>query len=869
MTGRGRSRVGRRNLLAYEPSPRDVRRRIGGVRMFRDLRDDPFERHLAPDYPTGLDLLDPSSILRVRAKLEALPPVRFIRGACRPQWNSVALFFNMPSSARPSGYRNTTAQDARNWLDEGVDPANPTISEFMCRYWSTISYGNLAFGVDTPRDAAGIPLVPTVTPPGGNANDWGGLINQLVDVNAEAIWSASGGLSRDSKRWIPSIVLVQNYPVGASATFGSRERTVGGHTYLIGDITHMRYYLDFYSHPSVPADSIRKFWGTLCHEYAHNFLEFWDLYGPQGCTGYWDLLGDNTPPGRMSEISSRFKERTGWLSYKRIINGPVLGRTALDLRPYTTSGDAIKIVPDPAHNPHEYFLLEYRKSSGTETWWPDRALTEEGLLILHINERLGVSPVWLMRDAPYFDEEFADFSDRGGTLWTGHERLTGVLFPQGRRNAFTRSTSPNSNFYGGRPSGLEITNIRIVGGRCRFNVTINGNPRVAWTVAAPDRVHAGRFTPESTAGGQEIFIRNHDAVALLVHRQAQWLAVQRQDDWIDGWNLGSDNYEVVADLDGDGRDEIYIRSPDWAGVLKWRFNRFQAVTVQHDWIDEWNLGNDNYEIAADVDGDGRDEIYVRSPDWAGVLALEGNRLRLRRLEHDWIDGWNLGPDNSEYAGRFSRNDRDEILIRSPEWLGLLYWHGGQNRLRLRRLEHDWIDGWNLGGVDQMYVGDFDGDGRDEIYIRSPRWAGLIKWVGSRFRLRWIVEDEILDLDPNRDPLPLRANDKSYVGRFMPGRDGVLHRTSTGVAVLTWEGSEMRVRHSLRSRFGDRWALGASDKFEVGDFHRKGMDIADPVLDHIADDLDDVFIHNILSGAHSHGPGRFGARSASLGSTQVR
>lgn len=806
------------------------------LRMLRDPSD-PYERHLLPDYEPGpLPRLEPSA-----HALDLLTHLPKARGG-GATWNSVALFFNLTAAGRPADYQDTTAEDARNWLDEGVSPASPTISEFMCNYWRTLSYGRLAFELDTPRAADRTPLIPTVAAPGGNVQDWGGLINACLDANAEAVWRAAGSLTRDGKRWIPSIVLVQNYWVHASAGFGGYERTVGGVAYLIGDVTHMSYRLDFVSLPGVPTDSVRGFWGTLCHEYSHNFLEFPDLYGPQGCTGYWDLLGDNSPPGRMSEVCSVLKHRAGWLTYKQVVNGPAFPATDLELQPYTTTGEAYKVVPDPVRTPHEYFVLEYRKSTGTETWRPDGALTQEGLLILHIDERLGVSGLWLLRDAPFFDPEFADFSDNGGTLWTGHDRLDGVLFPQGTRNAFTRSTSPSSDLYGKRPSGLSITDIRIEGGRCRFRLRIAGNPRVGWTVGTRDRCLAGRFTPESATGGQEIFCRNDDNAALLVHREAQWLVVRHQRDWIGGWNLGPDDYEVVADLDGDGRDEVYVRSPEWAGVLKWQYGRFDTVTVQHDWIDRWNMGPDNRELAGDFDGDGRDEIYIRSPEWAGVLKLVEGRLRLQSIQHDWIDRWNLGGVDRELVGRFTHGTRDEILIRSPEWLGLLQWDAAQRKLRLRSIQHDRIDGWNMGAGDRHVVGDFDGDGMSEIYIRSDGWAGVLKWSGDRFRLLWIRAATLERFDDPARTISLQAGDRSYAGRFLPTRDGVLHRHAGGVAVLTWEGGQMKVRHQLPQNISG-WNLGAGDNFVLGDFHRVGRDTGDPSKEFIQDDLTDVFIHN--------------------------
>ncbi len=814
--------------------------RIPGVRLWRNPTDS-LERHLLPDFEP--DLCPPQERFERRKEIFQHLPRPPLPGPCRPQWNSAALFFNLTAAGRPSDYQNTTVQDVRNWLDEGINPSNPIISEFMCNYWRTLSYGHLAFGINTPRASDGTPLIPTVDAPGGNAQDWGGLINACIDANAEAVWRAAGSLTKDGKRWIPSVVLVQHYWTHASAGFGGYERAIGGNTYLIGDFTHITFDLSFFNFSGVPVNTVRDFWNTLCHEYTHNFLEFWDFYGPQGCTGYWDMLGNNSPPGRMSEVCSVNKERICWLSFKQVINGPIFPASDLTLRPYTTSGEAIKVIPDPGHNPYEYFLLEYRKSTGRETWRPDGALTEEGLLILHINERMGVSPVWLMRDAPYFDPEFADFSDNGGTLWTGHDRLNGILFPQGRNNSFTRSSSPSSNFYCGRPSDLSNTNIRVESGLCRFSLEIRGNPRVGWSVSANDRCVAGHFTAESVTGGHELFCRNENSASLLVHRQAQWLVVKRQDNWIGSWNLGPDNYEVVGDFDSDGKDEIYIRSPKWAGILKWRINRFESITVQHDWIDGWNLGRDNWEIAGDFDGDGKDEIYIRSPEWAGVLKLIGTRLRLQSIHHDWIDEWNLGRDNTEFIGRFTQTAKDEIMIRSPEWMGLFYWDSAQNKLRLRKIQHDRIDSWNMGAGDKHVIGDFDGDGKDEIYIRSAKWVGVIKWIGDRFKLLWIRQNDLEHISDPSIKILLQNGDLSYAGRFLPNRDGVLHRNANSVAVLTWESSEMRIRHQMVSPFNGMWNLGSGDKFVLGDFHRLGRDIADPVLDFIHDSLTDIFIYN--------------------------
>lgn len=848
MTSQRNIRLGNRLVsrptafATQRPNRIEVELRKLPVQRFRD-NGEPYHPFFEPDFENAPATLALSK--RRLAILAALPKPKDIKAVCAAQWNSVALFFGFSDGTAPAGYANTSIADAKAFLDEGANPCTPGISESLCRYWSTLSYGNLAFGLNTPRAGNGDPLIPAVTVPAGGANDWGALIRKCIEANPAAVWQAAGSLMQAGKRWIPSVALIQNYDVQASAHYGGFEMSTGGHDYVIGDYTHIRFGLTKWSPPDAPQKQGRSWWGTLTHEYGHNFLEFGDFYGPQGCTGYWDLLGDNSPPGRMSEVTSPIKARIGWLTFTQVIQGPSFAKQPMKLRPYTTSGEAIKVIPDPTNTPHEYFVLEFRKSTGNEVWRPDGALPDAGLFIIHFNERLGIPNTWLLREAPFLDPEFADYSDSGTTDWTGHDDIKDKLFPKGANNAFTPQTLPNSNLYGGRRSGVWISNINVQGNEVHFDLELKGlQSKVEWTTSNADRAVAGRFTGNAQSQGEEVFLRNDDNAALLIHRQAQWMVGRRQEDWIGGWNLGAGDRELVGDLDGDGRDEIYIRSDDYAGVIEWQGAGFHTVTVQHDWIDQWNLGKDNWERIGDFDGDGAAEVYIRSPEWAGILKLVAGHLKLQSIQHDWVDQWNLGKDNEEFVGAFRFPDRDEIAIRSPDWLGLLRYDAAAKCLRLVNIQHDWVDGWNLGKDNSHYVGDFDGDGLDEIYIRSPKYAGVLKWSSGRFRVLWMTQNSIAH--ENGDPAQaqvLSGDDHSYVGRFRKDRDGILHRDAKGVSVLLWSGGQMKVAQRLNSPFHDRWNLGAGDKFVLGDFHRIGPDIVDTGTYYIIEGITDVFMHN--------------------------
>jgi len=779
-------------------------------------------------------------------------------------FNTVPLFFNLHPDARPGDYKTTSTTDVNNFIDEGVDPVNPKLSEFVKKYWETVSYGKLKMGLKVSVDNQNSPLIPQIRPKGDNAEDWIDIIRKIISVNGEQIWEAGGKKMLGRLRYIPSVFLVQNYGRGASATFRGLE-TYGpaywnvfsvDFRYRIGDVHQIRFSLAKTSPSDLPelVTHGRKFWGTLIHEFAHNFLEFWDLYGPQGTTGYWDLLGDNTPAGRMSEISSVFKERIGWLRFKNVIQGPSFPKRTFSLRPYTTSGDAIKIIPDPLNNPHEYFVLEYRKSTGKELWRPDGALSQEGLLITHFNTRLGVSPLWLMREAPYFDPEFADYSDKGAAQWTGHDKLDGVLFPQGGNNAFTRSSKPNSNFYGNRASGLSITNIRLTPGRCRFHLEIAQETNVGWYTGPSDIAVAGKFIGKNNK--HSLFMMNENYAATLAMADNKWFVNRSTRNWIGNWRItGQERPPLTGDFDGDGKDELYFRNDDQAAIIDIGNIWWESKGLNTGWIDGWNLGKNDWEIVANIDGDIKDEIIIRSAEWMGVLKYVvqqgiGN-IKLLFIKHKNIGRWNFSSKDKMLAGYFRNIDRQDIFIANDDNIGLFTWDNRTKKLGLRTFQHDRIGEWNIGPKDKFYVGDFDGDGLDEIYVRSAQWCGLMKYSARGFRTLGL---QYLKVQPhshnifiegfNRPKeLRLRSTDKSYIGRFVYGRDCILNRGKDKLSIIFWNGSGFKVRTCLTSKFNGHWSLNNQDKFVIGDFHVAERDTADPSQDYVGNRISDVFIHN--------------------------
>jgi hypothetical protein len=135
---------------------------------------------------------------------------------------------------------------------------------------------------------------------------------------------------------------------------------------------------------------------------------------------------------------------------------------------------------------------------------------------------------------------------------------------------------------------------------------------------------------------------------------------------IGGWLLNTlDNrFAPVGDLDGDGRPELLVVSPWGIGVLE-----ISAGTWHNPWLaangtrfDGWLLNTaDNYiDVVADIDGDGRDEIVLTSPWGIGVLQFRGDTMR----------GLMLAANGTRFAGGWLLNTADNDVGFGPQLLRL-------------------------------------------------------------------------------------------------------------------------------------------------------------------------------------------------------
>src|SRR5262249_51583030 len=144
---------------------------------------------------------------------------------------------------------------------------------------------------------------------------------------------------------------------------------------------------------------------------------------------------------------------------------------------------------------------------------------------------------------------------------------------------------------------------------------------------------------------------------------------------------------------------------------------------------QWNSGTSLLGFG-DFDGDGRKDLLMRNLWGIGLIRLTSGGALDSLNAHAfgaWLGGWHLGGDNGFLIGDINGDGRDDIVVRSPWGLGILYRTAGGALSDLDMVPNgDWIGWWHLGSDNSIYgVADVDGDGRAEIIMRSPWGWGLL------------------------------------------------------------------------------------------------------------------------------------------------
>jgi M6 family metalloprotease-like protein len=220
---------------------------------------------------------------------------------------------------------------------------------------------------------------------------------------------------------------------------------------------------------------------TFCHENGHMLFGWPDLYDQSYTSngaGNYCLMAYQGPAQNPVPPDPWLRAQAGWET--PVTLAPPAGPTL-----YTATANALGSFRwNNPSTPNEYFLIESRRLTGRSAGLPD-----EGLLIWHIDEAGSNSCSDMSPTCHYaVSVEQADglFEIEHNIGYGG----AGDLFKAGYRSEFANWTVPDSKWWSGEPSGLNVVDIGPVGATQAFTVqtgefrSVNiGNPGQAGTLS--------------------------------------------------------------------------------------------------------------------------------------------------------------------------------------------------------------------------------------------------------------------------------------------------------------------------------------------------------------------------------------------------
>lgn len=264
------------------------------------------------------------------------------------------------------------------------------------------------------------------------------------------------------------------------------------------------------------------------------------------------------------------------------------------------------------------------------------------------------------------------------------------------------------------------------------------------------KCYAGDFNGD---GKSDVLIHSGNSIQIFRSDGKQLTHVFSAVERVPGsWQFQPNDRFYIGDFNGDGKDEVAVfNGSDWVmpylGLLADDGNKGLKLIARYDGdIDGWGgfAANDLFYVG-DFNGDGKQDLYVfNGVDWSmtyvGMLRSSGTGFSLvNRFDGD-IPGWGgLAPHDQLFVGDFNGDKKSDLYIfNGADWsmayVGM-FRSTGANLKMVARYDGD-IPGWGgLAPNDKLYVGDFNADKRADLYIFngadwSMAYLGMFRSVGS-------------------------------------------------------------------------------------------------------------------------------------------
>ncbi len=269
----------------------------------------------------------------------------------------------------------------------------------------------------------------------------------------------------------------------------------------------------------------------------------------------------------------------------------------------------------------------------------------------------------------------------------------------------------------------------------------------SWQIRGSDMLFPGDFNGD---GKDDLYVVNLTAwnipyLTMLQSTGTGFVPVARYDRQLPGWDdmRGHDEF-YVGDFTGDGKDDLMVfNGQDWNMpyfILLRSTGGSLAYSHRYDrYLPGWEMGRHEKFFVGNFNGDEMKEVCsLNRDDWNQVHLMvfrsTGAALALSDRYYGTIQFpfWTMRRQDQLYVLDFNKDGRSDIAIFNgrnwtPEYLCLLAGDAKGGLQRKRRYD-DTIPGWDMNRRDRFYVADVDGDQDDDLVVyNGDNWA--VEYLG--------------------------------------------------------------------------------------------------------------------------------------------
>jgi hypothetical protein len=204
------------------------------------------------------------------------------------------------------------------------------------------------------------------------------------------------------------------------------------------------------------------------------------------------------------------------------------------------------------------------------------------------------------------------------------------------------------------------------------------------------------------------------------------------------WTLTPGDRFYPADFDGDGDEDLYVfNTTNWGvlyiGLLRANGTGLETVIWYGGTVPGYgSIGANDQLFVADFNGDAKKDLYLFSASsfssrYMGLLQSTGTALSGVVRYDNCMPGWCMSANDKYTVADFDGDNKDDLFVYNSadwadKWLGMVR-SSGAAVSQIQIYGGTLPSGWNMAANDQHLAGDFDLDGKDDLYvINTADWS---------------------------------------------------------------------------------------------------------------------------------------------------